>query len=323
MSQSMWVMIAAAGRPELLRRTLQSIALCKQPAGFARTLVVENGPRCGIESVVRELTRHHPLQYLYSPEPNKSRALNLGLSHTDGGLIVFTDDDVRVPPNWLAAYAAATEGQTGGRFFGGPVHVDAEHGLPPVWMRSYYPATLVEPWELPHDGKPTVCPGETFMGPNWAAFGREILACGGFDEALGPRPDQSVGEETAIQLQVAARGSTPVFVPDAIAWHYLHKDYLNPQWLLSRTYRHGLAWGIARTRGGQPWKWPVAMAAARRMNAAVKGALLRLIGGEQRRFKAAYLAERWRGRWDGLWQGRHWKEPSERSASAGIRSRAA
>ena len=143
------------------------------------------------------------------------------------------------------AYAAATEGATGGRFFGGPVHVDAEHGLPPVWMRSYYPATLAVSWELPHDGKPTISPGQTFMGPNWAAFDHEILACGGFDEKLGPRPDQSVGEETEIQRQLAARGSTPIYVPAAAAWHYLHADYLNPQWLLARTYR-------------QPWKHPTA-----------------------------------------------------------------
>ena len=148
MSQSIWVMIAAAGRPQLLQRTLESIAMCQKPAGHVRTLVIEDGPRCGIERIVRDLSRQQPLQYLYSPEPNKSRALNLGLSHTDGGLIVFADDDVRVAGDWLMAYAAATEGIGGGRFFGGPVHVDAEHGLPPVWMRSYYPATIAVSWEL-------------------------------------------------------------------------------------------------------------------------------------------------------------------------------
>lgn len=323
MSQSMWVMIAAAGRPQLLRRTLESIGTCRKPASFVRTIVIENGPRCGIEPIVRELSGHQPVQYLYSEAPNKSRALNLGLAHTDGGLIVFTDDDVRVHNVWLTAYAAANEGANDGRFFGGPVHVDAEHGLPPVWMRHYYPATLVEPWELPHDDKPATIPDQTFMGPNWAAFGHEIVACGGFDEKLGPRPDQSVGEETEIQRQLAARGSRPIYVPEAIAWHYLHEDYLRPEWLLKRTYRHGLAWGILRTRGGQRWKWPVAMAAARRLNALVKGVVLRTVGGEKGRFKAEYLAARWRGRWDGLWQGRHWSEPSDAAAPQIVRSRAA
>src|SRR5262245_23662995 len=112
MARSIWVMIAAAGRPQLLRRTLESIAKCKRPPGFAGIVVIENGPRWGIEPIWREVAREHPLQYLYSREPNKSRALNLGLSQTDGGLIVFTDDDVRVHANWLMAYAAATEGKS-------------------------------------------------------------------------------------------------------------------------------------------------------------------------------------------------------------------
>jgi glycosyltransferase involved in cell wall biosynthesis len=323
MSRSIWVMLAAAGRPELLKRTLESIAACQKPAHYARTLIIENGPRCGMEQIVRSFAPHHAFQYLYSEAPNKSLALNLGLAHVTGGLIVFTDDDVRVRHDWLVAYAAAANGRTGGQYYGGPVHVDAEHGLPPEWMRRYYPATLALPWELPHQGSPTEIPGQTFMGPNWAAFATEVVSIGGFDPNLGPRRDQSVGEETEVQRRLAERGSAAIFVPDAMTWHYLHRDYLDPQWLLERTYRHGLAWGIARTRGGQPWVAPIARSAIKGVNAHVKAALLRLAGGERRRFVAAYLQSRWRGRWDGLWQGRQWPDVSISATAAPPRSRAA
>jgi hypothetical protein len=301
-------MLAAAGRPQLLKRTLESIAACHKPAGYQRTIVIENGPRCGMEPIVRGFAREHAFQYLYSEEPNKSQALNLGLTQVERGLIVFTDDDVRVAPGWLGAYAGAAGDRTGGQYYGGPVHVDAEFGLPPEWMRRYYPATLAVPWERPHNGGPTPLPGQTFMGPNWAAFAEEIVHIGGFDPNLGPRLDQSVGEETEVQRQLAQRGDTPIYVPDAMTWHYLHRDYLDPQWLLKRTYRHGLAWGITKTRGGQPWRAPIARAALKGVNAHIKAALLRCAGGERRRFLASYFLARWRGRWDGLWRGRHWSQ---------------
>ena len=44
MAQSMWVLIAAAGKPELLGRTLRSLAACHKPATYRGTVIVENGP---------------------------------------------------------------------------------------------------------------------------------------------------------------------------------------------------------------------------------------------------------------------------------------
>lgn len=307
MLKSLRVMIAAAGRPDLLKRTLESIAACEKPRSYQGTLVIENGPRCGVEPIVRSFGAQHGFRYLYSEAPNKSVALNLGLLQFREGLIVFSDDDVRVRHDWLTAYAAAAA-QGGGRFFGGPVHVDAEWGLPPEWMRRYYPASLVVPWERPHDGAPTHLPGQTFMGPNWAAFAEEVARIGGFDPELGPRIDQSVGEETEVQRRLALEGALATYVPDALVWHYLHRDYLDPQWLLRRTHRHALAWGIAKTRGGQPWRGHVAHAVLKWVNVYSKSAFFRLFGGESGRFRAAYLTTRWHGRWQGLWQGRKWSD---------------
>ena len=50
MADALWVLIAAAGKPALLRRTLMSMAAAAKPSSFRGTLVVENGERCGIDS---------------------------------------------------------------------------------------------------------------------------------------------------------------------------------------------------------------------------------------------------------------------------------
>jgi hypothetical protein len=315
-------MLAAAGRPQLLRRTLESIAACEKPPSYRGTLVIENGPRCGIESIVRGFAREHAFQYLYSEEPNKCQALNRGLARTERGLIVFTDDDVRVAPDWLSAYAAAAERRVRGQFYGGPVHVDAEFGLPPQWLLRYYPA-VATPWERPPRGGPTPLPGETFMGPNWAAFAEEIVSAGGFDPKLGPGNKLSVGDETDVQRRLARRGSVPIYVPAAMTWHYLHQHYLDPQWLLARTFRHGVAWGVEQTSGGKPWLAAIARLALKGVNAYATAAILQLAGGEQRRFRAKYLLARWRGRWNGLWLGRQWSETDGFIEPATATSRAA
>jgi GT2 family glycosyltransferase len=323
MARNLWVLIAAAGKPELLQRTLKYLAAAEKPAGYRGTIVVENGPRCGIEAAVRSFGREHRIQHLYISEANKSHALNCALARIDDGLVFLTDDDVRVDPGILMAYAAAASSAESGAYYGGPVLIDAEHGLPPEWMRRFYSRTIAKPWQLPYSS-PTVLEGQDFMGTNWAAFASDVRAAGGFDTRLGPGAcTGAAGQETEAQRRLLARGVRPTYVPGAIAWHYLHREFLDPAWVLRRTYRHGLEWGIRRTRGGQRLLLVLARGAAGRFNAHAKGCVLRLLGGEKRRFEAAFHEAKWRGRWEGIWLGRRWEELPRLTPPAGTQTKAA
>jgi GT2 family glycosyltransferase len=304
MASALWVLIAAAGKPTLLKRTLEFVAAAQKPGSYRGTLVVENGPRSGIEEVVRGFSGEHRFQHLYVAEANKSYALNCGLSRLEDALVFMTDDDVRLDAQVLMAYDEGAKGKQAGAFFGGPVQIDAEHGLPPEWMRRFYPQTIAEPWTLPYS-IPTPVRDRTFMGTNWAAFAGDLLAAGGFDTRLGPGPATiAAGQETEAQRRLIARGAQGVYVPGAIAWHYLHAEFLSPDWVLRRAYRHALEWGIRRTRDKQSAAMPMARAALSRLNAHLKGMVLRLLGDEELRFEAAFHEAKWRGRWNGLWLGR-------------------
>jgi GT2 family glycosyltransferase len=308
MVNSLWVLIAAAGKPDLLHRTLSSLAAAVKPPSYRGTLIVENGKPCGIEQVVRSFSREQRFQHLYVPEPNKSHALNCGLTRLGESLVFMTDDDVRLDPDVLVAYNEAAIGCCGGEFYGGPVQIDAEYGLPPAWMRRYYPLTIVEPWSLSHSSR-TAVTNQTFMGTNWAAFAHDLRAVGGFDTRIGPGgTTTAAGQETEAQRRLLAHGAQAVYVPNAIAWHFLHREFLQPEWVLKRAYRHALEWGIRRTRGNPSLASTIMRAALGRLNAHAKAALLRLLGGEQRRFAAAFHEVKWRGRWDGLWLGTRWDE---------------
>src|SRR5690348_12454560 len=118
------VLIAACGQPDLLRRTLCSLAKCEKPASYDGLIVVENGRRAGLDAIVAEFGPEHRFQYLYSEPPNKSLALNRALESTENALVVFTDDDVCVPKGTLVAYAKEAEDRAGGEFYGGPIVPD-------------------------------------------------------------------------------------------------------------------------------------------------------------------------------------------------------
>jgi GT2 family glycosyltransferase len=324
MARALWGLIAAAREPGFLKRTLDSLAAAEKPASYRGVLVVENGPRCGIEELVRSFSSRHQFRHLYVPDANKSHALNCGLATVDNALLFMTDDDVRVDPRVLVEFDRAAEGREDGEFYGGRVEIDAQHGLPPVWMRRFYPLTIVEPWSLPYAER-TLLDQQTFMGTNWGAFAGDLAAIGGFDTRLGPGGTTgAAGQETEAQRRLLAGGMKPVYVPGAVAWHYLHAEFLESAWVLRRAYRHALEWGIRRTRG-QPRIMPAVLRAALgRLNAHAKGLLLRMLGGEERRFEAAFHEAKWRGRWDGVWLGRKWDDlPQLPAIDRGVMSRAA
>src|SRR5262245_33653298 len=142
MTASITVLMAAAGQPLLVKRTLDSLAACEKPSSFRSALIVENGAKCGIEEVCRARPCDERVEYLYVPEANKSHALNVALTRLADGLIFFTDDDARFDPQLLMAYARGAWGIVGGEFYGGPLRIDYEGDtVPPGWLRACLPKT--------------------------------------------------------------------------------------------------------------------------------------------------------------------------------------
>jgi glycosyltransferase involved in cell wall biosynthesis len=238
------VVIATRGRPDLLERTLRSLADCDRPAAFAGTIVVENGERHGAERVVHDATAGLNAAYFFQAHGNKSAALNVALTHAGEGLVLFLDDDVLVGRELLTVYAdAATAGQRG-VFFGGPVFPDYET-QPPDWLVDYLPFSA-RGWTLEDGAAPVTSP--IFLGANWAAFIADMNAVGGFDPSFGPgAATGSVGQERAMQQRLLDAGLTGRYLPDAHVWHWVPRERCSPRWAVRRIYRHGISRGLRDT----------------------------------------------------------------------------
>jgi GT2 family glycosyltransferase len=279
------VNIATSGRPDLLRRTLQSLSECKLPAGYRETVVVENGPRAGAEEVVRSARPALKLRYMHTPRSNKSAALNAALRTVGNCLVFFTDDDVRLDPWTLCEYSDTARRRGAGCFYGGPMNVDYD-APPPAWLRQYLPYSA-KGWEL-SGARDCIEKSIRFLGCNWAAFAEDLRAAGGFNVDRGPgSPSGCTGDETDMQDRLLAMGLGGVYVPTACVRHYVPENRCSPDWVIERSYRHGIENG-ARTVGGnsKPRGVPPWWISYRYLKGILRAGIWSLSGRPELRFKA-------------------------------------
>jgi GT2 family glycosyltransferase len=297
------VVIATAGRPALLERTLDSLAACIKPASYQGCWVVENGPPGTTRQIVMKYDGAHNIHYSHVARPNKSHALNLLLERIGDPLLFFTDDDVRFDREILLAYATAARGIRQGRFFGGPLGVDYEAEPPADHIRSMLPKTVVG-WQrserqITHITRPR------FLGPNWAAFAEDLRNVGGFDPRLGPGAETgATGQETESQTRLRAAGISGYYVPQAMAWHYASAQSMSSEWIVERKRRHSREWGIARAQ-----RYPqriITRYAQLKLQWARIGQRIKVKRDTHAQLRADYEIAKWQGRLEGLALGQDW-----------------
>src|ERR1700679_4292126 len=113
-----------------------SIAAMEVPECLAWELVViDNGSQDRTAEVVESFAGVLPIRRALEPEPGLSHARNRGVAEASGEYVVWTDDDVIVHRDWLAAYAAAFRCHPEAAFFGGRIDPLLEPPTPP-WFRD-------------------------------------------------------------------------------------------------------------------------------------------------------------------------------------------
>jgi glycosyltransferase involved in cell wall biosynthesis len=243
-SPAIRVIIPTCGRQELLRRTLDSVLAARRPASLESIIVIENGRKSGAEDVVTTFAERYPVEYLFSPKPNKSEALNFAVQRFAQvhDLIVFFDDDVRLSNDTLIVYAREAEEQTRGAFFVGATGVDYEVE-PLEWVKPMLPLSATG-W-MPSREKICLTTSDG-LGFNWAGYASDLIGMGGFDPRYGPGSGVR-GQETNMYQRLLAAGVASVFLPDAMVYHYVPRERCSPQWVLQRYRELGGKQGLDRS----------------------------------------------------------------------------
>lgn len=239
MNLPIYILIPTHKRDSLLRKLLKSINSCIIPNDkIFEIILVENGFRSSSELILHEEISNFNFTYVYYPTGNKSEALNSVIANLPNSFIIFLDDDVFVSKNFLTSYLQHLNCKNS--FFGGPLLIDYEKS-PPDWMKKYLPRSAVG-WH-PEIYEPM---GNLFFfGANWAAFSNDVLDAGMFRTDLGPGGLlRGPGEEEMLQNKLFHNGLTPVYVKDAIVWHYVPRERCSYSWALKRAFREGVTSGL-------------------------------------------------------------------------------
>src|SRR5580704_12336571 len=97
------IIICSQNRAESLRLTLESIGKAAVPPGWtAELLIVDNSSSDHTRAIVTKAQLSNlTLRYIYEPKAGLSYARNAGLAAASGRIILFTDDDIHVPLDWI------------------------------------------------------------------------------------------------------------------------------------------------------------------------------------------------------------------------------
>ena len=208
------IVVCTRDRAEALRATLAALGTITVPAAFpAEVLIVDNGSRDATATIAQAATLPHmPVRYLCAARPGVANARNAGMAAARGDIIVFLDDDVRPPTEWLPQLCAPILEDRADAVAGG-VRLAADRLRP--WMEPLHRA-----WLAATEYIDPLAPQE-FVSAN-AAFHRRVLdRVPRFDPELGPGCVCSQGEDALFSWQVVRAGFRLVAALEVAVEHHL------------------------------------------------------------------------------------------------------
>jgi GT2 family glycosyltransferase len=191
------VVIATKDRAPALRRALASFATQTGAPPF-EIVAVDNGSSDGTAEALRELAREasYPLHYRFVAQPNRGAARNAGIATATGRVVAFVDDDVVVPPGFLAAHATAHARSGAAAAVSGPIlNVPDSVARPKPSLANYS--------------------GAFFCTCNVSVPRDALNAVGGFDEGF----DRYGWEDTELGLRLRRAGVRRAFAWPAYLYH--------------------------------------------------------------------------------------------------------
>jgi GT2 family glycosyltransferase len=221
------MVVATLDRPDDLRECLRCLA-AQVTTRPVEIIVVDNNPDSGLTAPV--VAEFPGVVLVDERRKGLAYARNKGFMTSKAEIVVATDDDVIMPPDWLEKLVAPftlpevmivtgnilpfeleTEAQRLFETYGGLGRGFNRRVVDKFWFDQFRAA--VPTWTL----------GATAN----AAFRASIFShpqIGLMDEALGPGMPSGVGEDTYLFYKVLKAGYHIVYEPEAWVWHKHRRD---------------------------------------------------------------------------------------------------
>ena len=222
-SVSVSIVLATYDRPDQLKQSLKALHEQNSPRDI-EIVVVDNNPSSDLTPPV--MTQFPEVVLVSEHRQGLAYARNAGFVHSHGDIVVATDDDVIMPPDWIeqlvSPFIRSEVAAVTGNVLPRELATEAQYlfeeygGL----GRGFYKIEVGPSWlkEVGKNAAPTWELGATAN----AAFRAKVFRdpkIGLMDEALGPGMPSGVGEDTYLFYKIIQAGYTLVYQPDAYVWH--------------------------------------------------------------------------------------------------------
>jgi GT2 family glycosyltransferase len=217
------VVVATHDRVDDLRECLRCL-VAQESLRQVEIIVVDNDPSSGLTPPV--VAEFPGVVLVSEPRKGLSYARNKGIAASTGDIVIATDDDVRMPPDWLEKLVAP---------FARPDVMLVTGNVLPLELETPAQRLFERYGGLGRGFEPREVNGEWFESfrrcavPTWelgatanAAFRASIFShpeIGLLDEALGVGTPTGCSEDTYTFYQVLKTGYTLVYEPAAYVWH--------------------------------------------------------------------------------------------------------
>jgi glycosyltransferase involved in cell wall biosynthesis len=244
------IVIATHNRATDLRGTLASLAALATTHPW-EVIVVDNNCTDETPAVVREAAAAFPVPLRYAREsvPGRSAALNTGIAMAEGEIVLTTDDDVRVPVDWLDCAGAELDrlrcDYIGGRvlpIWGGPR---------PAWLPDHPGRHWAVIALLDYGAEPVEFVQKMPLGVNMA-FRRSVFdVVGGWDPRIGRKAGTLLGQEVREWcVRARAKGVRGFYTPALHLRHIIPASRLNKRYFRRFFYWRGISRALLyRQRG--------------------------------------------------------------------------
>jgi glycosyltransferase involved in cell wall biosynthesis len=247
------ILICTYNRAEELRLTLAGIGKLVIPADTRwELLIADNNSTDNTRDIVSSFEGSLPIRYLVETKQGKSHALNSGVKECLAPLILMTDDDVDLDPNWVVEVYRAASARPESHFFGGRI-VPRWPGKPPAWLVPHSQDLLLGitlDFTLGDEDAVLKLGGNTFLGANIAFRKQALLEVGSFRGDLGPHGRAlRFGEESEYIERLIHAGYQGYYLPRMIVYHRNAAERMTERYML----RWFAASGVCDVRAGVIW----------------------------------------------------------------------
>jgi GT2 family glycosyltransferase len=165
------------------------------------------------------------IRYIHSRTTGAGAARNIGIASSHYEIVILTDDDMSVAPDWLNHLVRAL-------VKAGPRSVVSGQVLP---AESEVPGGIAPSTKVDQD--PAVYQGrigkDVLFTGNMAAYRAVFDEIGGFDERLGPGTAFPAAEDNDFGFRLLENGYRILYAPEAILYHRAwrsKRDHLSLGW---------------------------------------------------------------------------------------------